>query len=229
VEPENDRPGSHDIQAVYRRPTERRGYWRGLTPGAAGHTSSPSHVPLKSVFGARPGSVAGQCSNPSHVPLKSVLAGGPALAAGAVPFAAPQVSIPSHVPPKSVLARAGLVGGAAFVVGALVAVGTRFGAATETVGLWLAGGIEAAAGGGRRERVGAVAGNELAGGVLGALLEHPPANKTKAAATGTTILRICVSLAFGRQFVTAPQNLWLGIADPQAIDFSIQNPRRRGF
>jgi hypothetical protein len=173
---------------------------------AAGQTSSPSHVPLKSVLAAGPGLVAGQFSNPSHVPLKSVFSCGPGLVAGAPALAVGQTSIPSHVPLKSVLARgAGFVVGAEFVVGARLAavagvgppavvVGAvrgaeGAGAATDGAGAGPAAGVELAAGGGGSQRAGAVGWDGLVGGVFGPLLEHPAANKVSATATGTTMLR----------------------------------------
>jgi hypothetical protein len=136
-----------------------------------------------------------------------VLPTGPGLlAAGAPPLAGGQNSIPSHVPLKSVLAR-----GAGFVVGALPGGGAGVGlaatvagalprtdeggAATDeagapTDGADAAGAVELAAAGGGSWREGAVSGDEPVDGVFGALPEHPPANKTGATATGTTILRI---------------------------------------
>jgi hypothetical protein len=199
---------------------------------AAGQTSSPSHVPLKSVLAAGPGLVAGQFSIPSHVPLKSVFSDGPGLMAGAPSLAVGQTTIPSHVPLKSVLARwAGFVVGAEFVVGARLAAGAGVGppavvagalpgadrggvvtdgagAATDGAGAGLAGGVELAAGGGSR-RLGAVAWDELVGGVFGALLEHPPANNVRARATGTTMLRIgpSPSRSVGNFWVAAQQSV----------------------
>jgi hypothetical protein len=158
------------------------------------------------VLAAGPGLVAGQFSNPSHVPLKSVFSCGPGLVAGAPALAFGQTSIPSHVPLKSVLAcGARFVVGAEFVVGVRLAAGAGVGpptvvagplrgtegagAATDGAGAGLAAGGEPAAGGGGSQRAGAVAWDELVGGVFGALLEHPTANKVSATATATTILR----------------------------------------
>jgi hypothetical protein len=119
------------------------------------------------------------------------------------------------------------VGPAATVAGALP-VSDGGGAATDGAGAGRADGVELAAAGGGSRREGAVPGDEPVGGVFGALPEHPPANKARATATGTTILRIGPSPR-DRSAISGwlHSSLWLAIADPQAPDFSTANSRWR--
>jgi hypothetical protein len=145
---------------------------------AGGQTSSPSHVPLKSVSAVGPGLAApaprlagGQNSSPSHVPLKSVLPVGPRLARGTGLEAGTGVGPAATVP-----------------VALPVTDGGR--AATDGAGAGRGGGVELAAAGGGSCRDGAIPGDEPVGGAFGALPEHPPANKANATATATTMLRI---------------------------------------